>query len=263
LAQHVIDLMATDTGDLLARLDGRTVTVDGVQRPLHTAGIAVETLSPDWRTQALSVLSDPNLAFILMLLGIYGLIFELANPGLVVPGVVGAISLVFGLYALSVLPVNYAGLGLVLLGIAFMVGEAFMPTFGILGVGGVTAFVVGATMLFDTSGGGLGLSWVVILGATIATAAVLALSLWLGVRAHRRPVVTGAEGLIGAAATVIAWSDRNGQVFVMGELWRAQGPPGLVPLQAVRVTAVRGLTITVVPDPAVPESRLPEQRTLP
>jgi membrane-bound serine protease (ClpP class) len=263
LARHVIDLIATDTGDLLTRLDGRMVTVDGVQRPLQTAGLAVETLAPDWRTEVLSVLSDPNLAFILMLLGVYGLIFELANPGLVVPGVIGAISLVFGLYALSVLPVNYAGLGMIFLGIAFMVGEAFMPTFGILGVGGVTAFVIGATLLFDTSNGAVGLSWAVILGTAATTALMLTLSLWLGVRAHRRPVVTGAEGLIGVTATVVSWSEREGQVFVLGELWRARGPSGLAPGQPVRITAVRGLTVTVSPaPPAAPDSSpSPEQRT--
>ncbi len=198
---------------------------------------------------------DPNLAFLLVVIGFYGLIFELANPGMVVPGLVGAISLMFGVYALSVLPVNYAGLGLIVLGIALMVGEAFRPRFGVLGVGGVIAFVVGATLLFDTSGGGIGLSWAVILGTAATTALMLSLSLSLGVRAHRRPVVTGAEGLVGATATVVSWSAGEGQVFVMGELWRAHGPPGLAPLQPVRVTAVQGLTVTVVSVPPCPESR--------
>lgn len=241
----VIDVMAGDAGALLTQLDGRTVSVGGGQRVLDTDGAMIEIIEPDWRTELLSLLTNPNVAFILMLVGVYGLIFELSNPGAIFPGVIGAVCLMFGLYALNVLPVNYAGLALVILGIAFMVAEAFLPSFGVLGIGGLVAFAAGATILFDTEVPGFTLSWPVIIGTTLAMAAALLLLLGYVVKAQRRPVTTGSERMIGNMGKVVEWHDHGGLVRVDGDLWRAVGHPGLVPGQNVRVLKMRGVTLTV------------------
>ncbi|HKJ76837.1 MAG TPA: nodulation protein NfeD, partial [Gammaproteobacteria bacterium] len=176
--ENVADLIAKDVPDLLAQADGRQVEVGGETRTLATKDLMVERLEPDWRSRLLSVITNPNVAYILMLIGIYGLIFEFSNPGMIVPGVVGAICLMLALFAFQVLPVSYAGVGLILLGIALMVAEAFAPSFGILGIGGVVAFVIGSIILMDTDVPGFGVSlWAI--GATGAVAAGL---LWLLVK---------------------------------------------------------------------------------
>lgn len=162
LAQHVVDLLANDPADLAAKLDGRTiVTATGAHR-LDTAQAPLETLEPDWRSRLLATIADPSVALVLVTLGMYGLFFEFANPGFVLPGVAGAISLLVGLFALQLLPISYAGLALVLLGIAFLIAETFLPTFGALGVGGIVAFAIGALMLIDTDVPGYGVPWPVI-----------------------------------------------------------------------------------------------------
>jgi len=152
LQQDVIDIIATDTSDLLAKVDGWMVNINGQGVTLETSGLETETIEPDWRNELLSVITNPNIAYILMLLGIYGLFFEMANPGYVLPGVIGGICMLLALYALQVLPVNYAGLALMILGVIFMVAEFFAPSFGALGIGGIIAFVVGSVILFDTEG---------------------------------------------------------------------------------------------------------------
>jgi membrane-bound serine protease (ClpP class) len=152
LDQNVIDLIATDIPDLLNKINGMTVMVDTTEIVLQTADLTTEVIEPDWRNRLLSVITNPNVAYVLMLLGIYGLFFELANPGFVLPGVIGAISLLLALYALQVLPVNYAGLGLIFLGIIFMTAEMFAPSFGALGIGGIISFIVGSIILFDKEG---------------------------------------------------------------------------------------------------------------
>ncbi|PXC03308.1 peptidase, partial [Pseudomonas aeruginosa] len=156
-AQKVIDLQARDLPDLLRQLDGRSLRVGERALTLATAGATVERQAPDWRARLLAVLTDPSVALILMMIGIYGLIFELANPGMALPGVLGGICLLLGLYALQMLPVNYAGLALIALGLAFMVGEAFVASFGVLGIGGIVSFVVGALILIDTEVPGYGI----------------------------------------------------------------------------------------------------------
>src|SRR5690606_5726993 len=162
LEQNVIDIVARDIPDLLAQSDGRRVTVAGKTVALDTGGLRLEEIDPDWRTKLLAAITNPNVALILMMIGIYGLIFEFMNPGALYPGTIGAISLLVGLYALAVLPVNYAGLGLIVLGIALMIAEAFTPTFGVLGVGGAIAFVLGATILIDTDVPAFEVSWPII-----------------------------------------------------------------------------------------------------
>src|SRR6516162_5110391 len=173
LSLHVVDIIADDVPDLLRKIDGRTVTVAGKPERLKTADLEVVTELPDWRTSLLAVVTNPNVAFILMLIGVYGLILEFFNPGAVAPGVIGAISLLVALYALSLLPINYAGAALVVLGIALMVAEVHLGAFGALGVGGIAAFVIGALMMFPARTPGLALSGGVIAGAAIASATLL------------------------------------------------------------------------------------------
>jgi membrane-bound serine protease (ClpP class) len=248
LDEHVIDLIARDLDDLLAQIDGRTVEVAGGEATIETADATVVTLEPDWRTELLALITNPNVAYILMLIGIYGIILEFYNPGMVFPGVTGVISLLLALYAFQVLPVNYAGFALIGLGLALMVSEMFLPAFGSLGIGGVVAFVVGSIMLMDTDAPGFGISWQVIGGVSLAAASLLLLLMWMLTRSQRRPVVTGEEFMIGSRARVVDWQGQEGRVHVHGELWRAHGPVGLTPGQEVWVKAIGGLTVEVTPD---------------
>ncbi len=259
VAEGVVELLAGDLGELLERLDGRTVQVLGREETLATRGVVVEHWAPDWRTRLLALITDPNVAYILMLIGIYGLIYEFASPGMVLPGVVGTISLLLALFAFQVLPINYAGLALMLLGIAFMIAEVFVPSFGVLGVGGVIAFVIGSIMLLDTGVPGYGVSIPLIGAFALLSAAFFMLVIAILVRARRRPVVTGREELLGAAAEVIEVKEvggREGRVRVHGESWTARSERALVPGQRVRIAQVDGLTLVVEPleQPAKEES---------
>ena len=248
LDANVIDLIARDLDDLLVKIDGRTVEVAGGERTIETADAAVVILEPDWRTELLGLITNPNVAYILMLIGIYGIILEFYNPGIVFPGVTGAISLLLALYAFQVLPVNYAGLALIGLGLALMVSEMLLPSFGALGIGGIVAFVVGSIMLMDTDAPGFGISWQVVGGVSLTAASLLLLMMWMLARSQRRPVVTGEEQMIGSRARVVDWHGQEGRVHVHGEVWRARGPAGLAPGQAVEVNAIEGLTLEVTPD---------------
>jgi len=247
LVDGVIELIAVDLEALLAAADGRTVKILGEDRVLETIGAARVTIAPDWRTEFLAVITNPTIAYILLLVGVYGLVFEFWNPGLTGPGVIGAIALVIALFALHLMPVNYAGLGLIALGIAFMVAEAFMPAFGILGMGGVVAFVVGSVMLIDTEIPGFRVSLAVI-GAIggLSAAAFLAVLVLLG-RSRRRAVVSGLEEMIGIDAEVIDWSGEGGRVRAHGEVWKAAAEAPLAAGRRVRVTAVDGLVLAVQP----------------
>ncbi len=245
---NVADLMAADVDALLRQIDGRQVNVAGRELKLRTAGIVVEAIEPDWRTRLLSVITDPNVAYILMLLGIYGLFFELWNPGFVLPGVVGAISLVLALFAFQVLPVNYAGLALIILGMSFMVAEAFVPSFGVLGLGGVVAFVFGSVILLDTDVPGYGISWTLIM-----TVAVVSLTFFLGVvalavKARGRPVVSGREQLVGMRGEALESFTGAGRVRVRGEEWQARASAPIALGERVRVTGLDGLTLIVEAD---------------
>jgi membrane-bound serine protease (ClpP class) len=243
--KDVIDLVAVDLDDLLTKLDGREVELNGGELTLKTAERTIVTFEPDWRTELLGIITNPNVAYILMLIGIYGIIFEFWNPGFVLPGVVGAISLLLALYAFQVLPVNYAGLALIALGIGMMVGEMLMPSFGALGIGGVVAFVVGSIMLMDTDAPGFGISWQLVGGLALAASATLLLLMAMLARSHRGAVITGQEEMVSSRARVVDWDGDAGRVRVHGEIWRARGPAGLAPGQEVRVTAIDGLTLEV------------------
>ncbi len=196
----VIDLIASDIEQLLARLDGRSVTVNGEQLTLQLAGLPVEYLEPDWRSRLLAVIGNPNIAYVLMLLGIYGLIYEFANPGAIVPGTIGAIALLLALYAFQLLPINYAGAGLIVLGLALMIGEAFVPSFGALGIGGVAAFVIGSVILIDSEAPGYGIALPLILSVAVVSALTLVLVVGMALKSRRRPVVSGREDLLGAGS---------------------------------------------------------------
>jgi len=249
LEQNVIELMADDVPDLLAKLDGRTITIGGEEITLRTAGDEIVRIEPDWRTELLSIITNPNVAYILMLIGIYGIIFEFYSPGMIFPGVAGAICLLLALYAFQVLPVNYAGLALIALGIAMMVGEMLMPSFGALGIGGIIAFVVGSIMLMDTDLPGFGISWQVVGGVALSAALLLMLMIAMLSRSQRRAVITGQEQMVGSIGRVIDWSAGQGHVRVHGEIWQARGPAGLSPGQKVRIKAVDALTLEVEPEP--------------
>ena len=250
LAEHVIEVVAADVDALLVALDGRVVTVGKAERTLATSGLALELIEPDFLTKVLGVLANPNVAFMLMMLGVYGLIFEFANPGSIAPGVVGSISLILGLYALNQLPLDYAGLALVVLGIAMMLAEAFTPAFGVLGLGGIAAFVIGAAMLFDTDVPAYQLSWWVVGGSAATSGLLLILVLHFVFVSHRRVVVSGAEQMVGAAARVVDWSGETGHVRIEGERWRARANRAFEPGELVRVNSMDGLTLQVEAAPA-------------
>jgi membrane-bound serine protease (ClpP class) len=248
LKLHVIDAIADDVPDLLRKIDGRTVTVAGDQVRLATAGLEIVTIAPGWRTGFLSVITNPNVAYLLMLLGLYGLIFELANPGAVLPGVIGTISLLLALFALNLLPVDYAGAGLVLLGLGLMVAEGFIGAFGVIGVGGIVAFMVGSVIMFHANAPGMTLSLSVVIGATVVTAGLFLLVLAMLLRSRRRPVITGGEALIGTEGATIEWSGTEGTVRVKGEVWHARAVGTLQPGERVRVVSREGLVLTVEPN---------------
>lgn len=247
LEAGVIDIMATDLSDLLRQAHGKSVKVLGEERTLETRNLAVERIEPDWRNELLAVITNPNIAYILMLLGIYGLFFELANPGNILPGVIGGISLLLALYALQVLPVNYAGLGLMILGVCFMVGELFMPSLGILGVGGVIAFVIGSVILFDREGGNIAVSLPLIIAVSLLTAGFFFIVIRSVFTATRRPVVTGAEELIGATGRIISDFEGSGAMRIHGEQWQVRSNSPMREGDAARVVDREGLILQVEP----------------
>ncbi|HEX4078140.1 MAG TPA: nodulation protein NfeD [Rhizomicrobium sp.] len=247
LKLHVVDLIAADIPDLLRQIDGRTVTVDGKPQRLKTTGLAIVKLAPGWRTDFLGVITDPNIAFLLMMIGFYGLIFEFLNPGMVVPGLIGGISLLVALFALSLLPIDYAGAALVALGIGLMIAEVHIGAFGVLGVGGVFAFAIGAIIMFPAGAPGFHLSGAVVGAITAATAAFFFLAVGLLLRSRRRPVVTGREALGGAEGETVVWQDGEGRVRVQGEIWRARSQRALAPGSRIRVVGHDGLVLIVEP----------------
>jgi membrane-bound serine protease (ClpP class) len=260
LAQHVVDLVARDIPDLLGKLNGRTVVAAGHSpHALATAGARIVTLEPDWRSRLLAVITDPNVALILLTIGMYGLFFEFANPGFVLPGVAGAICLLVGLFALQLLPINYTGLALIFLGIAFLIAEAFLPTFGTLGFGGIVAFAAGALMLIDTEAPGFGVPLPLIAALTVTSAAFVFAVSSVALRARRRPVVTGGDALVGRMAEIVdadlapAAAEPSGSAVgwarLQGERWRVSSSAPLTVGSRVRVAGRTGLVLSVEPWP--------------
>ncbi|SDC17976.1 membrane-bound serine protease (ClpP class) [Cupriavidus sp. YR651] len=246
VTQRVADLVAADLPTLLRQVDGKRVEAAGAARVLRTANAPVVTLEPDWRSRFLAVITEPSVALILMMIGIYGLIFEFSTPGMVVPGIAGAICLLLGLFALQMLPVNYAGLALIALGVGCMVAEIFLPTFGALGVGGIIAFAFGAVMLIDTDVPGFGVP-LSLIGALSGISAIFLFGMSaLLLRSRRRPVVSGADTLLGTVGIVIDDTQADGWAMVRGEQWRIHSTVPLARGQQVRVTARRGLVLDVM-----------------
>lgn len=241
----VIDLVATDLDDLLRQLAGREVRLPEGTRPLATDALELTPLAPDWRNELLAVISNPNLAYILLLVGLYGLIYEFVNPGAVLPGTVGAIALLLALYALHVLPVNYAGVALILLGVGLMVAEAFLPSFGVLGMGGIVALVIGSLILMDTQAPGFGLALPLILAVAAISALLLILLLGMALKARQRPVVTGGDALLQAVGLALEDFLETGTVRVQGEIWAAHSDRPLRNRQPIRVVGRKGLVLEV------------------
>jgi membrane-bound serine protease (ClpP class) len=243
----VIDLMASDLDELLARIDGRTVQMPAGDLTLKTAGLESVVIEPDWQNRLLSIVANPNVAYILLLVGVYGLVYEFSNPGAVLPGTVGAVSLVLGLYAFQLLPINYAGAALMLLGIALMLAEAFVPSFGALGVGGIAAFVVGSLILIDTDAPGFGLSIPLVVTLATISSVLLAAIITMAVRSRTRPVVSGADELLGAPGVAISGFPGPGSIRVHGEVWSASSETPIAAGEAVRVLGRDGMVLRVAP----------------
>lgn len=268
LERHVVDLVASDRADLLRQLDGREVRLGGAGKPeepvvkLATARAPVLVVEPSWRDRLLGVLSDPSLALLLMMVGIYGLVFEFMNPGFVAPGVIGGVSLLLALWGLQMLPINYTGLALILLGIAFFVAEAFVPSYGALGLGGIAAFVFGALLLVDSElpGFGVPLPFVATLAALFALALVVLIR--MAIKAHARPVVSGAPHLLGTQAMVIEFDGGEGEGWALlnGERWRIRAAQPLAPGQLVQVARIEGLRLEVHPVAGAPAPSPPQQQ---
>ena len=247
LQQKVIDVIARDLPELLSRIDGREVRIGNRTVKLATAGLTVVRMKPDWRTQLLAVITNPTVAYGLMLIGIWGLLLEGYNPGAVLPGVAGSVCLLIALFAFQILSVNYAGLALVVLGTAMIISEFFFPTYGSLGVGGLIAFVVGSLILFDTDVPGMNVGRPLIGAFATMGGLMIAGIVYLASRSMRRPVATGTQGMIGESAEVIADFTGQGRVRYGGELWNARSDAALRAGDLARIVRVEGLTLWVEP----------------
>ncbi|MBO1110918.1 NfeD family protein [Bordetella petrii] len=245
LQQKVIDLVAADMQDLLRQADGRELRANASIITLATRDAPTLELQPDWRTRVLAVVTDPNIAYILLLLGIYGILFEMMNPGAILPGALGAVALVTALFALNMLPVSYAGLGLVLLGIALMAAEAFTPTLGLLGAAGLALFAFGSLFLYDTHGAEFALSVPLVATAATVSALLLFLIFFAALRAQRRRVVSGDGTQAGQAVEVVSWHGHSGLVRAGAETWEARADTPLAPGQHAIIESRQGLVLHV------------------
>lgn len=247
--KHVIDFIARDVADLLAQADGRQVQVRGATVTLHLRGATVRDYAPGARTQFLAIITNPTIAYLLLLAGIFGIGLEALHPGALLPGIVGGICLLVGLYALQLLPVNYAGLALMALGIGLLVAEALNPTVGALGIGGVISFVVGSVMLMNTTVPGYAVNVGVIAAIALVAAGLLGVILWLVLRSRRSRVTTGDEGMLSDVAELLEPVAAGGEswALVRGERWRVRSASALPAGAKVRVTGRDGLLLQVVP----------------
>jgi membrane-bound serine protease (ClpP class) len=246
LSQHVVEVVASDLPDLLHQLHGRSVQLaDGHTAKLATAGAQVEHWVPDWRDRLLAMVGDPSIAVLLLMVGFYGLLFELSNPGLIVPGVAGGVCLLLGLYGMQTLPLSGIGVALVLLGLAFFSAEAFVPSHGALGVGGVVAFTLGALMLVDSDVPGYGVSRPLIAGLALLSLAAVGLMVTFVARQRRRPPVSGAAAMVGLVGEVVEADGQDAWALLQGERWRVRTERALRPGERVRVLLVDGLTLRV------------------
>jgi membrane-bound serine protease (ClpP class) len=244
----VVDYVAQDVADLLMQVNGRDVQMDRGTVRLATQRAQLLVFEADWRSRLLSVITEPSLALILLMVGIYGLLFEFSSPGFVLPGVVGAICLTLALFGLQMLPVNYAGLALILLGVAFLIAEAFLPSFGVLGLGGIAAFAFGAVLLIDNDVPGFGVPlWVIALSSAVSALFIILVA-GMAAKAKRRPVVSGVTTLVGTTGELVEFADGEGWAQIQGDYWRVTGAGDLYPGRRVRVSGVRGSALQVAPE---------------
>ncbi|MCK9505360.1 MAG: nodulation protein NfeD [Porticoccaceae bacterium] len=243
LKENVINLVAEDVPALLQGISGSTVTTSTGQKTLNTANASVAVIAPDWRTRFLGIITNPSVAYILLMVGIYGLVLEFSNPGIGAGGVVGGISLFLALYALQMLPISYSALGLILLGLGLMTAEALSPSFGILGFGGIVAFLFGSIMLMDTDVPGFQIALPVILALTAASAGLLIFVLGLLFKTRRQPVVSGLGTFVGETATVVSARENGAMVKIHGELWQVHCNQPLAAGDRVRITQATGLVL--------------------
>jgi len=245
LKAGVIEIIARNNDDLLMQLDGLTVTQEGRQIKLMTANAQVERIEPDWRMRFLQVITDPTIAYLLLLLGIYGIFFELLNPGFIVPGVVGAVAMLIALYALQLLPINYAGLALIILGVAFIIAEAFAPSFGALGLGGTAAFIIGSILLIDAEHEGYRIAWSAIWAMAAVNALVLLAFMSMMIKSRRKPVRHGVSTFIGAEGRTLGPIDPQGQAMIHGEIWNVHARQFIGPDKPIKVVAANGLLFEI------------------
>jgi membrane-bound serine protease (ClpP class) len=253
LELHVVDYVAQDVRNLLDRVHGLRVAVNGTTATLDTAGAEIIAVDPDWRSKLLSVIASPSLALVLMMLGIYGLLFEFSNPGYVLPGVVGGICLLLALFAFQMLPISYTGLALIVLGIAFLVAEAFVPMSGALAIGGVLAFVIGAVILVDTDVPGYGVPTPLIALLAVISALFVFLIVRMGLQARERPAASGQEALVGGLGEMLTGCTGEGWANIQGEIWQVRSAVPLAQGDRVRVTGIDGLALVVEPQATVPK----------
>jgi membrane-bound serine protease (ClpP class) len=248
LQKRVVNIVAQDVADLLMQVNGRDVEMDRGTVRLATQRAQLLAFDADWRSRLLSVITEPSLALILLMIGIYGLLFEFSSPGFVLPGVVGAICLTLALFGLQMLPVNYAGLALILLGVAFLVAEAFLPSFGVLGLGGIAAFAFGAVLLIDNDAPGFGVPvWVVALSSAFSALFIIVVA-GMAAKARHRPVVSGVTTLVGTTGELVEFADGEGWAQIQGDYWRVTGTGDLYAGRRVRVSGVQGSALQVAPE---------------
>ncbi|MEM9244065.1 MAG: nodulation protein NfeD [Pseudomonadota bacterium] len=248
LQANVINIIADNPTDLLNKIDGRSVKLSQGTITLHTKNARIVYYHPDWRTKFLAVITDPSIAYLLLMAGIWGLFLEFAYAGTMIPGVLGVICLLIGLYGLQLLPINYVGFGLMILGIGFFIAEIFIPTFGILGIGGIISLTIGSIMLINTDVAHFGISIPLILSVSITTGIFLLLIIYLVIKSHRGAIVSGREKMIGSHGVIE--KDYKGQLFarVNGEQWQINNPEQFTPGQTIKVVAIEDLVLTVMLD---------------
>ena len=247
LELKVIDIVARDVDDLFSQLQGRKLNVAGKELIFNIGQVDIQSIQPDWRSKFLAVITNPSIAYILLMVGMYGLVLEFSNPGSIVPGTVGAICLLLALYALQLLPVNYAGMGLIILGIALMTAEAFAPSFGILGLGGIVSFVIGSVILMDTDVPGFGIDLGLVAGFALSSATFFIFAIGLLLKSRHSPVVSGKEEMQGSVGTVLDDFNGTGMIRIHSECWQAICDQPLHKNEKVRVTAMEGLLLQVTP----------------
>lgn len=250
----LIDMVAKDLRAMMKQLEGHTIKLNGVEHTLATDRLTTRTLERSWREEFLGFIANPNIAYLLLMAGIYGLIIEFSNPGLSVPGIAGAVCLVIGLYALQMLPINYAGLALMGIGIGLMIAEAFVPAFGALGIGGLISFVIGSIMLIDSDIPELSLSPVLIGTVSLMTAGIFLFVLTFAVKAWRRPAVSGNDAMVGDMAEILSWKGGAGTVRAHGEVWQAEGPAKAKRGEQLLIEKIKGLTLVLTAS-ASPEEK--------